>query len=93
MFDLLDNIPKDPATGRAAATLGALLVKCTQTPHTFSLYKDDDMGRPSQIEVHAEAGQVTISGQCRHCDGGQSAVNSQACQSHQPSFRTKRLKI
>ena len=62
MFDPLDNIPEDPATGSAAATLGTLLVNCTQTPQKFSLYQSDDMGRSSQIEVHAEAGQFAISG-------------------------------
>ena len=62
MFDHLDNISEDPATASAAATLGALLVNCTQTPQQFGLYQGDDMGHSSQIEVHAEAGQVTISG-------------------------------
>ena len=79
MFDPLDNIPEDPATGNAAATLGALLVKCTQTPQKFSLYQGDDMGRPSQIEVHAEGGTSHHFRQCRRCDGGESAVNRKSC--------------
>jgi trans-2,3-dihydro-3-hydroxyanthranilate isomerase len=62
MFDPLDNIPEDAATGSAAATLGALLVKCTSAPQEFIIRQGDDMGRPSRIEVDAKAEEVTIAG-------------------------------
>ena len=62
MFDPLDNIPEDAATGSAAATLGALLVKCTSAPQEFIIRQGDDMGRPSCIEVDAQVEQVTIGG-------------------------------
>ena len=60
MFAPLGNITEDAATGSAAATLGALLVKCTSPPQEFAICQGDDMGRPSRIEVSAEAAQVTI---------------------------------
>jgi trans-2,3-dihydro-3-hydroxyanthranilate isomerase len=61
MFAPLDNIPKDPATGSAAAALGALL--CAERGAiTLDITQGTDMGRPSRIEVMAEPGKVTVSG-------------------------------
>lgn len=58
MFAPLDNIPEDPATGSASATLGALL----GAGH-YDIRQGEDMGRPSRITVEvAEDGAVTVSG-------------------------------
>jgi trans-2,3-dihydro-3-hydroxyanthranilate isomerase len=53
------EIYEDPATGSAAGSLGAYLVKHGKlTPgHTLSILQGEEMGRPSHIEV-----QVTQSG-------------------------------
>ncbi len=63
MFGPLDNIPEDPATGSAAATLAALLCEARGTPVRFTIHQGHDMGRPSLIEVEAEPGKVTVTGQ------------------------------
>lgn len=62
MFAPLDNIPEDPATGSAAATLAALLCAARGTPVSFTIHQGDDMGRPSVIAVSAVPGRVTVSG-------------------------------
>ncbi|WP_298491833.1 PhzF family phenazine biosynthesis protein [uncultured Maritimibacter sp.] len=62
MFAPLDNIPEDPATGSAAAALGALLC-AAEGPLTLTIHQGDDMGRPSLIHVQAEPGAVTVTGQ------------------------------
>lgn len=62
MFAPLDNIPEDPATGSAAAGLGALLCRETGGPVSLTIHQGEDMGRPSLIEVEAEPGRVTVSG-------------------------------
>ncbi|PRY78793.1 trans-2,3-dihydro-3-hydroxyanthranilate isomerase [Yoonia maritima] len=49
MFAPLDDIPEDPATGSAAATLAALLTEQTQAPQQLSITQGEDMGRPSFI--------------------------------------------
>ena len=53
------EIYEDPATGSAAGSLGAYLVKHDQLApgHTLSIVQGEEMGRPSHIEV-----QVTQSG-------------------------------
>lgn len=62
MFAPLDNIPEDPATGSAAAALGALL--CAQDGETviLTIHQGEDMGRPSRFTVEARPGAVTVSG-------------------------------
>ena len=75
MFAPLGNITEDAATGSAAATLGALLIKCTSAPQEFAICQGDDMGRPSRIEVSAEAAQVTIGGSAVAGDAGAAVVN------------------
>jgi trans-2,3-dihydro-3-hydroxyanthranilate isomerase len=62
MFAPLDNIPEDPATGSAAATLAALLAQLDGAPQNFRLHQGDDMGRPSRIGLSTKAGAVTVSG-------------------------------
>lgn len=62
MFAPLDGVPEDPATGSAAAALGALLADLRSAPVAFTLHQGDDMGRPSRIEVDAKPGRVSIGG-------------------------------
>lgn len=65
MFAPLDNIPEDPATGSASATLVALLSQSMKTPLTLHITQGVDMGRPSKITVQTslEPWAVTVSGQ------------------------------
>lgn len=63
MFAPLDNMPEDPATGSASATLGALLAQVPGGPQRLVIAQGDDMGRPSRIGVSVGAGGVTVSGQ------------------------------
>ncbi|MCW9042043.1 MAG: PhzF family phenazine biosynthesis protein [Pseudopelagicola sp.] len=51
MFAPLDNIPEDPATGSACATLGALLAEIEAQDVTLRIHQGDTMGRPSVIGV------------------------------------------
>ncbi|EAQ13669.1 trans-2,3-dihydro-3-hydroxyanthranilate isomerase [Maritimibacter alkaliphilus HTCC2654] len=62
MFAPLDNVPEDPATGSAAAALGALLCREAGGPVSLTIHQGEDMGRPSVIGVEAEPGRVTVSG-------------------------------
>ena len=64
MFAPLENVPEDPATGSAAATLGALLAEIHDRDVSLTIHQGDDMGRPSLIGVEARrSGSVTVSGQ------------------------------
>lgn len=51
MFAPLDNIPEDPATGSATATLAALLTDIEKKPLSLSFLQGEDMGRPSHIRA------------------------------------------
>lgn len=62
MFAPLDNIPEDPATGSACATLGALLAQIEGCDQTLRVHQGDDMGRPSVIGVTTLDKAITISG-------------------------------
>jgi trans-2,3-dihydro-3-hydroxyanthranilate isomerase len=62
MFAPLDNIPEDPATGSAAATLAALLARRLGRDLTLAYRQGDDMGRPSRITLRTEGRNVTVSG-------------------------------
>lgn len=53
MFAPLDNIPEDPATGSACATLTALLSQIAGKPQTLTIHQGEDMGRPSLIQTQA----------------------------------------
>jgi len=65
MFAPLDNIPEDPATGSASATLAALLHETLGTSQDLTITQGVDMGRPSRIlaRTAGDPVQVTISGQ------------------------------
>lgn len=63
MFAPLDNMPEDPATGSASATLGAYLAQLSGGPQRLAISQGVDMGRPSQIGVLVGAGGVTVTGQ------------------------------
>lgn len=63
MFAPLDNMPEDPATGSASATLGAYLAQLPGGPQRLGISQGVDMGRPSQIGVLVGAGGVTVTGQ------------------------------
>ena len=66
MFAPLDNIPEDPATGSAAATLAALLTEELNGPQNLTIMQGVAMGRPSVITATTQATSpvaVTISGQ------------------------------
>ena len=68
MFAPLDNIPEDPATGSAAATLAALWTKLRGTQQDLTIHQGAEMGRPSLITARTAAGQpapVTIAGKAR----------------------------
>lgn len=65
MFAPMDNIPEDPATGSASATLAALLTKILESPQVLSFVQGEDMGRPSYIGAQSALDPlaVEISGQ------------------------------
>lgn len=65
MFAPLGNIPEDPATGSAAATLAALLHETLGVAQDLHIRQGVDMGRPSLILAKTAGApvQVTISGQ------------------------------
>lgn len=66
MFAPLSGVVEDPATGSAAATLGALLAEVHDADVTRTIRQGEDMGRPSVIEVAAARdGGVTVSGAAR----------------------------
>jgi len=64
MFAPLDNIPEDPATGSASATLAALLTEVLGVSQSFDFLQGEDMGRPSKIHASTTINplSVTISG-------------------------------
>ena len=63
MFAPLDNMPEDPATGSASATLGALLASLTGGPQALAITQGQDMGRLSHIAVSVGPEGVTVRGQ------------------------------
>lgn len=71
MFAPLDNIPEDPATGSACATLGALLAQIHNSDQSFTVIQGEDMGRRSEIAVKAGSTSVTVSGTARRTMEGQ----------------------
>lgn len=56
MFAPLDNIPEDPATGSACATIAAFLSQLAGEPLTFEITQGADMGRLSHIHAAALPG-------------------------------------
>ena len=73
MFAPLDNIPEDPATGSASATLAALLTEELGAPQNLSFTQGVDMGRPSYIQAETTQNPltVTIKGQAVRTMAGQ----------------------
>jgi trans-2,3-dihydro-3-hydroxyanthranilate isomerase len=74
MFAPLDNIPEDPATGSAAATLAALLTEELKAALTLTITQGVAMGRPSFITATTtqyDPVKVTISGQAVRTMQGQ----------------------
>jgi trans-2,3-dihydro-3-hydroxyanthranilate isomerase len=73
MFAPLDNIPEDPATGSASATLAALLTETLNAPQSLSFTQGVDMGRPSYIQADTTVNPltVTIKGQAVKVMSGQ----------------------
>ncbi|MEE2946151.1 MAG: PhzF family phenazine biosynthesis protein [Pseudomonadota bacterium] len=71
MFAPLDNIPEDPATGSATATLAALRANITGEEQSFTLHQGEDMGRHSVIGVRTTNGAITISGAAKRTMEGQ----------------------
>ncbi len=70
MFAPLDNIPEDPATGSACATLAMLLAKSTDSDIKLRIRQGEDMGRPSEILVETTGQKVTVSGDaCKVMEG------------------------
>ena len=65
MFAPLDNIPEDPATGSACATLGALLAGIEGRDVDLTIHQGVQMGRPSRIGIRTAEGTVTVSGAAR----------------------------
>lgn len=68
MFAALDNIPEDPATGSAAATLAALLTEELGEAQNLTIQQGVQMGRPSQIGAVTQIGKpvsVAISGNAK----------------------------
>ena len=73
MFAPLDNIPEDPATGSACATLAALLHQTLGAPQDLAITQGADMGRPSHIRAvtTGDTPSVTIHGQAVRVMQGQ----------------------
>jgi trans-2,3-dihydro-3-hydroxyanthranilate isomerase len=70
MFAPLDDIPEDPATGSAAAALGALLRDLGGKPVALDIAQGVEMGRPSRIGVEAGPEGVAVTGSaCQVMDG------------------------
>ncbi|MGC9370803.1 MAG: PhzF family phenazine biosynthesis protein [Paracoccaceae bacterium] len=65
MFAPLDNIPEDPATGSACATLGALLAGIGGRDVDLTIHQGVQMGRPSRIGIRTRGATVTVSGAAR----------------------------
>lgn len=64
MFAPLAGVAEDPATGSAAAALGAFLNSLSPAETHFTLSQGRHIGRPSTIEVDARPGEVWIGGHC-----------------------------
>lgn len=76
MMSPLGGTPEDPATGSAAAALGAYLCHLAGVPVEFDIAQGAAIGRPSSIGVSAEepspgASRVTVAGAARKVMAGQ----------------------
>ncbi|WP_199553469.1 PhzF family phenazine biosynthesis protein [Sandaracinobacteroides hominis] len=64
MFAPLAGVSEDPATGSAAAALGAFLNSLDPAVTRLRMAQGRHIGRPSRIEVDAAPGEVWIGGSC-----------------------------
>jgi trans-2,3-dihydro-3-hydroxyanthranilate isomerase len=64
------GIPEDPGTGGAAGAVGVLACEHWGTDVDATVRQGDEIGRPCRIEVHAEAGAVTVGGRVVACAEG-----------------------
>jgi trans-2,3-dihydro-3-hydroxyanthranilate isomerase len=64
MFAPLAGVAEDPATGSAAAALGAFLNQLDPRHGSFILAQGRHIGRPSEIAVDVKPGEVWIGGPC-----------------------------
>lgn len=70
MFAPLAGVPEDPATGSAAAALGAFLNSLDAGVTRIAIRQGRHIGRPSLIEVDASPQEVWIGGSCAHFASG-----------------------
>lgn len=70
MFAPLAGVSEDPATGSAAAALGAFLNRLDPAITRLSMAQGRHIGRPSRIEVDATPHEVWIGGSCAPFAGG-----------------------
>jgi trans-2,3-dihydro-3-hydroxyanthranilate isomerase len=78
MFAPLDNIPEDPATGSACATLGALLADIEGRDVDLAIHQGVQMGRPSRIGIRTHGATVTVSGAARRVMEGRLVYSDEA---------------
>jgi trans-2,3-dihydro-3-hydroxyanthranilate isomerase len=71
MFAPLAGVAEDPATGSAAAALGAVLNSLEPAHSSFTLSQGRHIGRPSTIEVVANPHEVWIGGGCASFASGE----------------------
>lgn len=71
MFAPLDNIPEDPATGSAAATLAILLAQISGKDEDLTIIQGEQMGRRSVIRALSDGASSTISGRAVRTMQGQ----------------------
>ena len=64
MFAPLAGVSEDPATGSAAAALGAFLHRLQPAASRFTLFQGRHIGRPSEIAIEIRDGAVWIGGPC-----------------------------
>ncbi len=74
MFAPGAGVPEDPATGSAAAALGALLHRLNPAEAELVIAQGRFVGRPSVIEVRADATGVSIAGRCARVMRGELLV-------------------
>ena len=64
------GIGEDPGTGSAAGPIAVLARRLWGTDADVTIRQGDEMGRPCRIEVHAEAGAITVGGRVAACAEG-----------------------
>ena len=62
--------PEDPGTGSAAGAIGLLARRLWDADADITIHQGAEIGRPSRIEVHAEAGAVRVGGRVAPCAEG-----------------------